>query len=102
MLAMPTMAMCVMTQNSNTDGHPIATYAEPEPLIVTDGATVICPEFQNASCCNAYQNDILAKNLQSLYGTLGAPSAGGCPACFHNLRTLFCQLTCGSDQGTYS
>ncbi|KAL9963259.1 hypothetical protein ACROYT_G032442 [Oculina patagonica] len=57
----------------------------------------ICPEFRGQhTCCSTKQLEALSKNLQTM-----AQLTTRCPACWNNMRRLYCQLTCNQDQSLY-
>lgn len=57
----------------------------------------ICPELRGQhTCCSTKQLEALSKNLQTM-----AQLTTRCPACWNNMRRLYCQLTCNRDQSLY-
>ena len=57
----------------------------------------LCPELKGQhTCCSTDQ--LIAFSAIELFV---APLTKRCPACWHNLRRLFCQLTCNPDQSVY-
>ena len=57
----------------------------------------ICPELKGQpTCCSTNQLVALGKNLQTM-----AQLTTRCPACWNNMRRLYCQLTCNQDQSLY-
>ena len=57
----------------------------------------LCPEFRGQNtCCSTKQLDALSKNLETM-----AQLTARCPACWNNMRRLYCQLTCNRDQSLY-
>jgi len=56
----------------------------------------LCPELKDQhTCCSTKQ--LIALSAISFLGQLTAR----CPACWSNLRRLFCQMTCNRDQSVY-
>lgn len=57
----------------------------------------ICPEFKGQNtCCTMKQLEALSKNLETMFQLTSR-----CPACWNNMRRLYCQLTCNRDQSVY-
>lgn len=57
----------------------------------------LCPEFKGGPvCCDIKQLNAFATNVQVL-----KQFAGRCPACWDNLRRLYCQSTCSPDQSLF-
>ena len=57
----------------------------------------ICPELKGQpTCCSTNQLVALGKNLQTM-----AQLTTRCPACWNNMRRVYCQLTCNQDQSLY-
>uniref|UniRef100_UPI0037E848A2 NPC intracellular cholesterol transporter 1 n=1 Tax=Semicossyphus pulcher TaxID=241346 RepID=UPI0037E848A2 len=80
--------------NCNYTGPPIPLEPEGYELL-----TELCPgyDYGNRSlCCNTTQ-------LRTLKGSLQLPLQflSRCPACFYNLMTLFCELTCSPHQSQF-
>ncbi|KAL4623363.1 Niemann-Pick C1 protein [Arapaima gigas] len=80
--------------NCNYTGPPLPLPEEGHDLLLE-----LCPGF-------AYGNDSLCcdiQQLQTLKGSLQLPLQflSRCPACFHNLMNLFCELTCSPHQSQF-
>lgn len=57
----------------------------------------ICPELKGQhTCCSTSQLEALSKNLQTMQQLTSR-----CPACWNNMRRLYCLLTCNRDQSLY-
>ena len=57
----------------------------------------LCPELRGGpTCCDYKQLKTLADNVQVL-----KQITGRCPACWDNLRRLYCSTTCSPDQSLY-
>ena len=57
----------------------------------------LCPELRGQpTCCSTKQLDALSQNLEIM-----AQLTIRCPACWNNMRRLYCQLTCNRDQSVY-
>ena len=57
----------------------------------------LCPEYRGQhTCCSTKQIETLSNNLETM-----AQMTTRCPACWHNMRRLYCQLTCNRDQSVY-
>ena len=57
----------------------------------------ICPEFKGQNtCCSTKQLEALSNNLETM-----SQLTTRCPACWNNMRRLYCQLTCNRDQSVY-
>ena len=57
----------------------------------------LCPELRDQpTCCSTKQLQSLDNNLQTLIQLTGR-----CPACWNNMRRLYCQLTCSQDQSLF-
>ena len=57
----------------------------------------LCPEFKGGpTCCDVNQLKSLATNIQVL-----KQFGGRCPACWDNLRRLYCMSTCSPDQSMF-
>ena len=71
-----------------------------KPLTDPKGLKVLnslCPEFRGQhTCCSTKQLDALSSNLDTM-----AQLTTRCPACWNNMRRLYCQLTCNRDQSMY-
>uniref|UniRef100_A0A3Q3RBY7 SSD domain-containing protein n=1 Tax=Monopterus albus TaxID=43700 RepID=A0A3Q3RBY7_MONAL len=80
--------------NCNYTGPPIPLDRDAYELV-----TDLCPgyDYGNRSlCCDAAQLRTLKASLQLPYQFLSR-----CPACYFNLMTLFCELTCSSHQSQF-
>ena len=56
-----------------------------------------CPEFRgHPTCCTTSQLEALTSNLQIM-----EQLTSRCPACWNNIRRLYCQLTCSQDQSLF-
>ncbi|KYO48265.1 NPC intracellular cholesterol transporter 1 [Alligator mississippiensis] len=80
--------------NCAYEGPPI-----PLPKDGYDLVNELCPGlyFGNVSiCCNVQQLQTLKNNLQ-----LPLQFLSRCPSCFHNLISLFCELTCSPNQSEF-
>nr|XP_019965833.1 PREDICTED: Niemann-Pick C1 protein [Paralichthys olivaceus] len=80
--------------NCNYTGPPIPLQSEGFELL-----TELCPGFDYGNrslCCDVDQ-------LHTLKGSLQLPLQflSRCPACFFNLMTLFCELTCSPQQSQF-
>lgn len=57
----------------------------------------VCPELSGQpTCCSPKQLQALSSNLQTM-----KQLASRCPACWNNMRRLYCQMTCNRDQSVY-
>lgn len=57
----------------------------------------LCPELKGQpTCCSTKQLQTLDKNLQTLLQLTSR-----CPACWNNMRRLYCQMTCSQDQSLF-
>ena len=57
----------------------------------------ICPELKGQpTCCSTKQLVALSQNLQTMH-----QMTSHCPACWNNIRRLYCQFTCSQDQSLY-
>ena len=57
----------------------------------------ICPELKGQhTCCSTKQLETLSWNLQAVQELTSC-----CPACWNNVRRLYCLLTCSRDQSLY-
>ena len=57
----------------------------------------ICPELKGQpTCCSTKQLVTLSQNLQTMH-----QMTSRCPACWNNMRRLYCQFTCSQDQSLY-
>ena len=73
---------------------PAKPFTDPKGLKVLNS---LCPEFKGQhTCCSTKQLDALSKNLETM-----AQLTTRCPACWNNMRRLYCQLTCNRDQSLY-
>ncbi|XP_076000791.1 NPC intracellular cholesterol transporter 1 [Genypterus blacodes] len=80
--------------NCNYTGPPIPL--EPEGY---DLLNELCPGFNygdRSLCCDVQQLRTLKDSLQMLFQFLSR-----CPACFSNLMSLFCELTCSPKQSLF-
>lgn len=80
--------------NCNYTGPPIPLEPEGYNLL-----TELCPGYDYgnwALCCNVEQLQTLKSSLQLPFQFLSR-----CPACFFNLMTLFCELTCSPHQSRF-
>ena len=56
-----------------------------------------CPEFRGRpTCCTTKQLEALTSNLQIM-----KQLTSRCPACWNNMRRLYCELTCSQDQSLF-
>ena len=56
-----------------------------------------CPEFRGRpTCCTTNQLEALTSNLQTM-----EQLTSRCPACWNNMRRLYCELTCSQDQSLF-
>jgi hypothetical protein len=70
------------------------------PEILT-GNDIICEEYRNKlACCNNAQNILLSDNFKALDQVFGS-DYGGCDMCSINLKRLYCQFTCSSNQDQF-
>ena len=73
---------------------PAKKLTDPKGLKVLNS---LCPEFKGQhTCCSTKQLIALSENLQTM-----AQLTTRCPACWNNIRRLYCQLTCNRDQSLY-
>ena len=73
---------------------PAKPLTDPKGLKLLNG---LCPEFRGQhTCCSTKQIEALSNNLETM-----AQMTTRCPACWHNMRRLYCQLTCNPDQSVY-
>ena len=56
----------------------------------------LCPEIKGKTCCSTKQLISLTNSIQPLY-----QFTARCPACWNNLRKLYCQQTCSPDQSVF-
>ena len=57
----------------------------------------LCPELRDQpTCCSTKQLQSLDNNLKMFIQLTGR-----CPACWNNMRRLYCQLTCSQDQSLF-
>lgn len=57
----------------------------------------LCPELKGQpTCCSTKQLQALDKSLQTMIQLTSR-----CPACWNNMRRLYCQLTCSQDQSLF-
>ena len=57
----------------------------------------LCPEFKGGpTCCDVKQLKTLTTNIQVLKQLVGH-----CPACWDNMRRLYCMSTCSPDQSMF-
>ena len=57
----------------------------------------LCPELNGQHTCCSTKQLIALSAIEVFIG----PFTAHCPACWHNLRRLYCQLTCNRDQSVY-
>ena len=57
----------------------------------------LCPELRGQpTCCTIKQLQALKTNLQTM-----KQLTSRCPACWNNMRRLYCEMTCDKDQSLY-
>lgn len=66
----------------------------------TEGIKILddtCPEMKGQpTCCDTKQLNALATNLQIM-----KQLTSRCPACWNNMRRLYCEMTCSKDQSLF-
>lgn len=73
---------------------PAKNVTDPEAERIIDE---LCPEFRGGpTCCDVKQLRALESNVQVL-----KQFAGRCPACWDNMRRLYCMSTCSPDQSLF-
>ena len=73
---------------------PAKSLVDPEGVELLNN---ICPELRGQrTCCDTKQLQALKTNLQIM-----KQLTSHCPACWNNMRRLYCQLTCNKDQPLY-
>uniref|UniRef100_A0A8C9VC67 Niemann-Pick disease, type C1 n=1 Tax=Scleropages formosus TaxID=113540 RepID=A0A8C9VC67_SCLFO len=80
--------------NCNYTGPPLPLPEDGHDLLLE-----LCPGFaygNDSVCCDIQQLQTLKGNLQ-----LPLQFLSRCPACFHNLMNLFCELTCSPRQSQF-
>jgi hypothetical protein len=95
--------LCVLAQTCSPANHsclPSNVSAAPFPLNET-GAELACPQYAAAGCCTPLADEQLFLSLLSAQQTIGEPAQAGCPACFANVRALWCAFACSPAQSDF-
>ena len=97
-----TKGYCVWYDQCTTGPHaknclyngPAKNLDDPEGVELLNN---MCPELRGQpTCCSTKQLQSLKMNLQTIQQVTSR-----CPACWNNMRRLYCQLTCNKDQSVY-
>jgi len=57
-----------------------------------------CPAYVNNGCCTVPQVETLYVSFAGLKAAFGKVASGGCPACYENLVSFWCEFTCSPNQ----
>ena len=75
--------------------EPAKNLTDPEGVQILNS---LCPELRGQhTCCSTEQLVALDENLQTMLELTNR-----CPACWNNIRRLYCQLTCSQDQSLFT
>ena len=94
---------CIWYDQCPTGGEQLNCFYNGPAKNLTDPKGVqilnkLCPELRGQrTCCSTKQLVALDKNLQTMIQLTSR-----CPACWNNIRRLYCQLTCSQDQSLFT
>jgi len=99
----PAEAACAFKQNCTTAGcHPWPVDpTNPNETTPFANPGRACPQYKAAGCCTPQQDLLLYANLMQIEAQFGVVRGGGCPGCFYNLRSFWCEYTCSPRQSEF-
>lgn len=98
-----TKGYCIWYDQCTTGDKPLNCFYNGPAKNLTDPEGVqilnsLCPELRGQhTCCSTEQLVALDENLQTMLELTNR-----CPACWNNIRRLYCQLTCSQDQSLFT
>ena len=98
-----TKGFCIWYNQCTTGDKPLNCFYNGPAKNLTDPEGVqilnsLCPELTGQrTCCSTQQLVALHKNLKTMLELTNR-----CPACWNNIRRLYCQLTCSQDQSLFT
>lgn len=103
LLANTASPFCVIEQTCSPASPsclPSNVTGAPFPLNET-GPLLACPQYAASACCTPFADEQLFLSLLAAEQEIGEPAQAGCPACFANVRALWCAAICSPDQSNF-